>query len=246
MRAFGYRQSNSDHTLFLKRQNGKLTSLIVYVDDMVVTGNDPEECAALQRYLSTEFEMKDLGSLKYFLGIEVSISSSGIFLSQRKYIIDLLHETGMSACQPVATPLEEGLKLSVDPNQVPVDKGSYLRLVGCLMYLAHTRPDLAYALSVVSQYMHDPGEQHMNAVMRILRYLKGSPGKGILFKRNNHFSVEGYTDADWAGSIDDRRSTSGYFTFVGGNLVTWRSKKQNVVARSSEEAEYRVMSLEKL
>ncbi|KAM1346354.1 hypothetical protein ACFX13_036411 [Malus domestica] len=243
MRAFGYRQSNSDHTLFLKRQNGKLTALIVYVDDMVVTGNDPEERAALQRYLSTEFEMNDLGSLKYFLGIEVSRSSSGIFLSQRKYIIDLLHETGMSACQPVATPLEEGLKLSVDPNQVPIDKGRYQRLVGRLMYLAHTRPDLAYALSVVSQYMHDPGEQHMNAVTRILRYLKGSPGKGILFKRNNHFSVEGYTDADWAGSIDDRRSTSDYFTFVGGNLVTWRSKKQNVVAHSSAEAEYKGMAL---
>ncbi|XP_070667379.1 uncharacterized mitochondrial protein AtMg00810-like [Malus domestica] len=211
--------------------------------DMVVAGNDPEERAALQRYLSTEFEMKDLGSLKYFLGIEVSRSSSGIFLSQRKYIIHLLHKTGMSACQPIATPLEEGLKLSVDPNQVPVDKGRYQRLVGRLMYLAHIRPDLAYALSVVSQYMHNPGEQHMNVVMRILRYLKGSPGKGILFKRNNHLRVEGYTDADWTDSIDDRRSTSGYFTFVGVNLVTWRSKKQNVVARSSSEAEYKGMAL---
>ncbi|XP_050160303.1 secreted RxLR effector protein 161-like [Malus sylvestris] len=148
----------------------------------------------------------------------------------------------MSACQPVATPLEEGLKLSVDPNQVPVDKGRYQRLVGRLMYLAHTRPDLAYALSVVSQYMHDPGKHRMNAVIRILRYLKGSPGKGILFKKNNHLRVEGYIDADWAGSVDDRRSTSGYFTFVGGNLVTWRSKKQNVVARSSAEAEYRVLT----
>ncbi|CAN6677420.1 unnamed protein product [Malus baccata var. baccata] len=220
MRAFGYKQN-----------------------DMVVTGNDPEERAAFQRYLSTEFEMKDLGSLKCFLGIEVSRNSFGIFLSQRKYIIDLLHETGMSACQPVATPLQEGLKLSVNLNQVPVDKGRYQRLVGRLMYLAHTRPDLVYALSIVSQYMHDPGEQHMNVVMRILRYLKGSPSKRIFFKKNNHFSVKGYTDADWAGSIDDRRSTSGYFTFVGGNLVTWRSKKQNVVARSSAEAEYRGMAL---
>ncbi|XP_050160338.1 uncharacterized mitochondrial protein AtMg00810-like [Malus sylvestris] len=180
---------------------------------MVVTCNDPEERAALQRYLSTEFEMKDLRSLKYFLGIEVSRNSSGIFLSQRKYIIDLLHETGMSACQPVATPLKEGLKLSVDPNQVPVDKMRYQR------------------------------EQHMNAVMRILRYLKGSPGKEIFFKRNNHLRVEGYTDADWAGLIDDRGSTSGYFTFVEGNLVTWRSKKQNVVTRSSAEAEYRVVEI---
>ncbi|RVW42232.1 Retrovirus-related Pol polyprotein from transposon RE1 [Vitis vinifera] len=244
MRAFGYRQSNSDHTLFLKKQHGKITALIVYVDDMVVTGNDPEERKALQNYLSREFKMKDLGYLKYFLGIEVSRSSEGIFLSQRKYALDLLQETGMSGCQPVNTPIEEGLKLCVEPNQVSNDKGKYQRLVGRLMYLAHTRPDLAYALSVVSQYMHNTGEQHMNAVMRILRYLKNAPGKGILFAKNvNHQSIEVYTDADWAGAVDDRRSTSGYFTFVGGNLVTWKSKKQNVVARSSAEAEFRGMAL---
>ncbi|RVW37281.1 Retrovirus-related Pol polyprotein from transposon TNT 1-94 [Vitis vinifera] len=213
MRAFGYRQSNSDHTLFLKKQHGKITTLIVYVDDMVVTGNDPEERKALQNYLSREFEMKDLGPLKYFLGIEVSRSSEGIFLSQRKYALDLLQETGMSGCQPVNTPIEK-------------------------------RPNLAYALSVVSQYMHNPGEQHMNVVMHILRYLKNAPGKGILFAKNvDHQSIEVYTNADWAGAVDDRRSTSGYFTFVGGNLVTWKSKKQNVVARSSAEAEFRGMAL---
>ncbi|KAL6331889.1 hypothetical protein AAG906_020237 [Vitis piasezkii] len=110
----------------------------------------------------------------------------------------------MSRCQPVNTPIEEGLKLCVEPNQVSTDKGRYQRLVGRLMYLAHTRLDLAYALSVVSQYMHNPGEQHMNAVIRIL-------------------SIEVYTYVDWAGAVDDRRSTSGYFTFVGGNLVTWKS-----------------------
>ncbi|RVW62389.1 Retrovirus-related Pol polyprotein from transposon RE1 [Vitis vinifera] len=244
MRAFGYCQSNSDHTLFLKKQHGKIIALIVYVDDMVVIGNDPEERKALQNYLFREFEMKDLGHLKYFLGIEVSRSSEGIFLSQRKYVLDLLQETGMSGCQPVNTPIEEGLKLCVEPNQVSTDKGRYQRLVGRLMYLAHTRPDLTYALSVVSQYMHNPGEQHMNAVMRILRYLKNAPGKGILFAKNvNHQSIEVYTDADWAGAVDDRRSTSGYFTFVGGNLVTWKSKKQNVVARSSAEVEFRGMAL---
>ncbi|WJZ91854.1 hypothetical protein VitviT2T_010894 [Vitis vinifera] len=146
----------------------------------------------------------------------------------------------MSGCQPVNTPIEEGLKLCVEPNQVSIDKGRYRRLVGRLMYLAHTRSDLAYALSVVSQYMHNPGEQHMNAVMRILRYLKNAPGKGILFAKNvNHQSIEVYTDADWVGAVNDRRSTSGYFTFVGGNLATWKSKKQNVVARSSAEAEFR-------
>ena len=244
MRAFGYHQSNSDHTLFLKKQHGKITSLIVYVDDMVVIVNDPKERKALQNYLSREFEMKDLGPLKYFLGIEVSRSSEGIFLSQRKYALDLLQETGMSGCQPVNTLIEESLKLCVELNQVSTDKERYQRFVGRLMYLVHTRLDLAYALSVVSQYMHNPGEQHMNAVMCILRYLKNAPGKGILFTKNvDHQSIEVCTDADWAGAVEDRRSTFGYFTFLGGNLVTWKSKKQNVVACSNAEAEFRGMTI---
>ncbi|KAM7499356.1 hypothetical protein LguiA_023770 [Lonicera macranthoides] len=244
MRKFGYSQSNSDHTLFLKKSHEKITVLIVYVDDMVLTGNDPQEQQALKKLLSQEFEMKDLGDLKYFLGIEVSRSSKGIFLSQRKYALDLLSETGMLACQPSETPMEEGLKLELETDQVPVDKGRYQRLVGRLMYLAHTRPDISYALSIVSQFLHNPGEKHMQAVMRIISYLKATPGKGILFQKNENFlKIEGYTDADWAGNICDRRSTSGYFTFVGGNLVTWRSKKQNVVSRSSAEAEYRGMAI---
>ncbi|KAL5575115.1 hypothetical protein UlMin_016814 [Ulmus minor] len=147
---FGYHQSNSDHTLFLKKQQGKITALIVYVDDMVVTGNDPEERKELQTHLSREFEMKDLGPLKYFLGIEVSRSREGIVISQRKYALDLLQEIGMSSCQLADTPVEEGLKLCIESDQVLVDKGRYQRLVGRLMYLAHTRPDLAYALSIVS------------------------------------------------------------------------------------------------
>ena len=121
---------------------------------MMVTGNDPDERKALQSYLSSEFKMKDLGHLKYFLGIEVSRSDKEIFLSQRKYVLDLLQETGMSACQPIDTLVEEGLKLCVETNQVPVNKGRYQRLIGRLMYLVHTRPDLAYALSIVSQFMH--------------------------------------------------------------------------------------------
>ncbi|KAH9718244.1 hypothetical protein KPL71_022143 [Citrus sinensis] len=174
----------------------------------------------------------------------VSRSKGGIFLSQGKYALDLLHETGMTACQPIDTLIEERLKFCITSDQVPVDKGRYQSLIGRLMYLSHTRPDLAYALSVVSQFIHNPGEQHMKAVMRILRYLKTNPGKGILFFKNEDYSnIKVYTDANWAGSVSDRRSTSGYFTFVGGNLVTWRSKKQHVVARSSAEAEYRGMTL---
>ncbi|CAM8948608.1 unnamed protein product [Rhodiola kirilowii] len=243
MRKIDYKQSNSDHTLFLKHQHGKVTCLIIYVDDMVITGDDTDEIERLQKQLASEFEMKDLGELKYFLGIEVARGREGIYLCQRKYVLDLLTETGLLDCKPVDTPIEQNHYLAESFDQIPIDRISYQRLVGKLIYLTHTRPDIAYAVSVVSQFMHNPSEIHMNAVLRILKYLKSAPGRGVLFsKHNNITEVCGFTDADWAGNITDRRSTSGYFTFVGGNLVTWKSKKQKVVARSSAEAEYRGMA----
>ncbi|CAL9000931.1 unnamed protein product, partial [Prunus brigantina] len=164
--------------------------------------------------------MKDLGGLKYFLGIEVARSQQGIFLSQRKYVLDLLNETGMLGCKPADTPIVQNHNLEILPDQVPTNKDRYQRLVGRLIYLSHTRPDIAYAVSV---------------------YLKSAPGKGLMFSKHGHLEIEGFTDADWAGNRTDRRSTSGYFTFVGGNLVTWRSKKQKVCSLSSAEAEYRSM-----
>jgi hypothetical protein len=239
---FGFKQSNSDHTMFVKRQGGKITVLIVYVDDIIVTGDDEDEISSIKQRLATEFEVKDLGPLRYFLGIEVARSSRGIFLSQRKYVLDLLSDTGMLGCKPADSPFEANHKL-LGGVGTEVDKERYQRLVGRLIYLAHTRPDIAYAVGMVSQYMHDPREPHMDAVYRILRYLKATPGKGVLYEPHGHLDVQGYSDCDWAGSLDDRRSTSGYCTFVGGNLVTWRSKKQAVVARSSAEAEYRAMAL---
>ncbi|CAL8150681.1 unnamed protein product [Prunus armeniaca] len=225
IKKFGYVQSNSYHTLFLKRHKGKLTALIIYVDDMIVTGDDQAEMQNLQKYLASEFKMKSLGDLKYFLEIEVARSKHGIFISERKYVLDLLVETGMLDYKPIDTPSEQNHKLGLYPDQVHTDKERYQRIVEKLIYLAHTRPDIAYAVSVVSQFMHFPSEDHMSAVMRILRYLKVTPVEGLMFSKYGHTNVEGYTNADWAGSIIDRRSTSGYFTFVGGNLVIWRSKK---------------------
>ena len=186
--------------------------------------------------------MKHLGGLKYFLGIEVARSKAGRVLSQRKYVLDLLTEVGLLECKPVDTPIVQNHRLGEYSDQVPADKVRYQRLVGKFIYLSHTRPDIAYAASVVRQFMHNPSEDHMDAIIRILRYLKSSPGKGLLFSKNAHLDIEGYTVADWAGNILDRKSTSGYFTFVGGNLVTWRSKKQKVVALSSAEAEFRGMA----
>nr|KYP52584.1 hypothetical protein KK1_025538 [Cajanus cajan] len=148
----------------------------------------------------------------------------------------------MAACKPASTPLEPNLKLGNAEEDVAVDKEMYQRLVGRLIYLSHTRPDIAYAVSLISQFMHSPKETHLQVAHRILQYLKGTPGRGILFKRNGNVKLEAYTDADYAVSIVDRRSTTGYCTFLGGNLVTWRSKKQGVVARSSAEAEFRAMA----
>lgn len=242
MKKYGYNQSDSDHTLFIRRNGEKLTLLIIYVDDMIITGNDEEEITELQEKLSKEFEMKNLGKLKYFLGIEVARSNEGIFLSQRKYVLDFLAEVGMLDCKPVDTPIMQNYKSVEHTDSIPEDKENYQKLVGKLIYLSHTRPDIAYAVSVASQFMHSPKQEHMELVTRIIRYLKGSPGRGVMYKNNGNLDVCGYTDADWAGSQVDRRSTSGYFTFVGGNLVTWRSKKQNVVALSSAEAEFRGMT----
>lgn len=204
-------------------------------------GNDDVEIAWLKKALSRSFEVKDLGYLHYFLGIEVAYGVQGIYLSQRKYVVDLLTETGMLYCKPAVTPVEPNHRIAAESGDY-VDKQQYQRLVGRLIYLSHTRPDIAYAVSVVSRYMHDPRSGHMDAVNRILRYLKGCPGKGILFSAHGHLNIEGYTDADWAGCLDDRRSTSGYCMFVGGNLISWRSKKQSVVARSTAEAEFRAMA----
>ncbi|XP_043697021.1 mediator of RNA polymerase II transcription subunit 33A-like [Telopea speciosissima] len=241
MIANGYKQSNADHTLFVKKVGQHITILLVYVDDIVITGSDIQEIQNLKNYLGTEFEVKDLGRLRYFLGIEVAYSAKDISLSQRKYILDLLSDTGMLGCKPVDTPLEPNTHLKSKEGD-PVDKGTYQRLLERLIYLSHARPDITFAVSVVSQYMHDPYSSHMEAAYRILKYLKSSPGKGILYSPHSNPQIEAYTDADWAGSPDDRRSTSGYYTFVGGNLTTWRSKKQAVVARSSVEAEFRAMA----
>ena len=240
----GFKQSQGDHTLFVKHSNeGKRAVLIVYVDDIILTGDDNGEIDKLKKLLAFEFEIKDLGEVKYFLGMEFARSKQGISVCQRKYVLDLLGETGMLGCKPAETPMECNLKFEAAQPENQIDKEKYQKLVGKLIYLAHTRPDITFVVGVVSQFMHSPGQEHYDAVIRILRYLKGTPGKGLFFANNGHFQVEIYTGADWAGSITDRRSTSGYCSFVGGNLVSWRSKKQSVVARSSAEAEYRAAAL---
>ncbi|GKE53143.1 putative RNA-directed DNA polymerase [Tanacetum coccineum] len=182
---------------------------------MVITGNDEEEIKRLKEGLFTEFEMKDLENLKYFLGIEVLRSPKGIFICQKKYILDLLAEIRMINCKPADTPMMVNQKLFIEKKAKLADKNRYQRLVGKLIYLSHTRPDITYAVGVVSRFMHQPQVAHMNAVLRIVRYLKGTAGHGVLFRSNGHLNIQMYTYADWAGDKGTRRSTSGYFSLVG-------------------------------
>ncbi|RVW62261.1 Retrovirus-related Pol polyprotein from transposon RE1 [Vitis vinifera] len=184
-------KNQADHTLFFKKSHaGKLAILIVYVDDIILSGNDMGELQNLKKYLSEEFEVKDLGNLKYFLGMEVARSRKGIVVSQRKYILDLLKETGMLGCKPIDTPMDSQKKLGIEKESTPVDRGRYQRLVGRLIYLSHTRPDIGFAVSAVSQFMHSPTEEHMEAVYRILRYLKMTPGKGLFFRKTENRDTE--------------------------------------------------------
>lgn len=137
--------------------------MLVYVDDIIVTGNDEREKQRLKQNLIKEFEIKELGKLRYFLGIEVSYSKQGIFISQRKYVTDLLEETGKLGCKPVTTPIEPNQRLAEAKEEAAVDREMYQRLVGKLIYLAHTRPDISYAVSLISQFMHNPKESHLQA-----------------------------------------------------------------------------------
>ena len=157
--------------------------------------------------------------------MEIARSQKGISISQWKYTLDLLQETRMLGCKPVDTPLDPNNKLEMEEEGPLADKGRYQRLVGKLIYLSRTRPDTGFAISMVSRFMNRPTEKHFEAVFRILQYLKKSLGRSLYFKKTTERNVEVFTDVDWAGSLTDQRSTTGYCTLVWGNLVTWRSKK---------------------
>ena len=238
----GFSGSSFDTALFLRRSDHDTTILLLYVDDMIITGDDVQGIQDLKLFLGSQFEMKDLGPLNYFLGIEVSSSTDGYYLTQAKYTSDLISRANITDSKIVDTPIEYNCRLNSRDGESLSDYTLYRQLVGSLIYLTVTRPDISYAVHIVSQFMAAPRSPHYAAVLRILRYLKGTIFDGLHFSSHSSLTLQAYSDADWAGDPTDRRSTTGYCFMLGDFLISWRSKKQIVVARSSTEAEYRALT----
>ena len=247
LKSEGFTASSADPCMYIKRKKGKTLILALYVDDTVIAANCKHMLADIKRKLSAKFKMEDLGEVKYILGMSVKRDRQAGTLSidQRGYIEGVLKRFGMDQCNPVSTPLEAGKQLTkTDEKEEGVDTRRYQEIVGSLIYASiTTRPDIAHAVNVLSQQMAKPNNEHWSAAKRVLRYLKGSLDVGILFRKSDNFELVGYSDADWAGCNDSRKSTSGYVFMLGGNVISWTSKKQPVVALSTTEAEYIALCL---
>ncbi|XP_030964271.1 uncharacterized protein LOC115985469 [Quercus lobata] len=232
-------QSKADYSLFTRRQVDVFMVLLVYVDDVLIDCNDKVEIDRFEVMLDDKFKLKDLGDSKYFLGLEVARLDKGIALCHRKYTLEVLNDAGMLGCKPAKTPMEQSLKLSKLEGEELNDPSSYRRLVGRLLYLTITRPNITFDVHKFSQYMSRPRKPHLDAAYRILQYLKSEPGKGLMFSSKTDLHLKGFVDADWALCSDTRKSMTGYSIFIGDSLVSWKSKKQSTVSRSSVEVEYK-------
>ncbi|KAM0000492.1 putative RNA-directed DNA polymerase [Helianthus debilis subsp. tardiflorus] len=249
----GFHGSKTDPSLFIYSSAGTLLYMLVYVDDIILTGNNPTAMDSVVKSLSSTFAIQDMGTLSYFLGIEVQSKGPDLILSQRKYILEILNKAGLSQSKPVSSPCSPSVHLVLGDSPSFDNPVRYRQIVGALQYLTLTRPDIAFAVNKVCQFMHSPTENHWSAVKRILRYLQGSLNHGLLFRRSsgstlhaytdaNYRSLTAYSDADWAGCPDDRRSTGGFAIYLGSNLVSWSARKQRTVSRSSTESEYKALA----
>ncbi|KAL6327702.1 hypothetical protein AAG906_022764 [Vitis piasezkii] len=239
----GFNSSNDDSSMFVHFGRHSTLIVLVYVDDIIVTGSSPVLIQQLIHKLHSLFALRDLGQLSYFLGIEVTYDGGSMHLSQRKYITDLLQRTSMLDSKAAATPGTVGLSLSQFDGDLMDDVTMYRSVVGALQYATLTWPDIAFSVNKACQFMHRPTSTHWSSIKRILRYLKGTITHGLLLQPSAHFTIQAYTDADWGAQPDDRRSSSGYLVYLGNNLVSWTASKQKVVSRSSAESEYRGLAI---
>ena len=239
--AFGFENSPTERTLYVKRVDDVFLIMVVYVDDMLLTGPNEKHIADFKADLHASFEMSDLGHLHHYLGIQFMQVDGGIALCQSKYIDTLLQRFGLEDCKPIATPMETGLHLSLHDVGDAFDVVLYQQAVGCLIYLCITRPDIQFVVSQMSRFMHCPGVKHWQAVKRIFRYLSGTQSLGLFYPKGGSLppDLHAFSDSDWAGCYDTRVSTSGFCFMLGSSCISWLSKKQPTVATSSCEAEYR-------
>ncbi|WRX14580.1 Reverse transcriptase [Theobroma cacao] len=235
--------SRSDYALFTKAtDHGEFLALLVYVDDILITSSSVNLADAVKFFLQSKFKLKDLGSLKYFLGLKVARSDARIIVCQRKYTLDLLHDYRLLDAKPVSTPIDYNHKLvKNDGNLVLTDCTQYRQLVGKLIYLTFTRPDITYSVQVLSQFMDKPTIGHMQVAYKVLKYLKNALGQGILFSSKSALHLIAFIDSDWVSCRDTRRLVIGFGLLLGDSLISWRFKKQAMVVRSSTKAEYRAM-----
>jgi histone deacetylase 1/2 len=238
--SLGFSASKAYTSLFFYNKGGVTIFMLIYVDDIIVASSSEKAVDALLHDLGLDFALKDLGELHYFLGIEVKKVHDGIILSQEKYANDLLHRVNMQICKAVDTPLFVADKLSLTDGEVfnSEDATCYRSIVGALQYIMYTRPDIAFSVNKVCQFLHAP----TTAVKRILRYLHGTISLGLRLSRSSSTIISAFSDADWAGCPDDRRSTGGFAVYLGSNLISWNARKQATVSRSSTEAEYKSLA----
>lgn len=238
----GFIQSSFDHSLFTKRHNEHIVVVLVYVDDMLVAVNDLKLIEQTMAELYAKFKIKDLRTLRYFLGIEFSRSSKGILMNQRKYALEMIEELGLTGAKPYWTPLDPNLKLTtvevdeaggVTNDPILIDIGSYQRLIGRLLYLTLTRPDIGFIVQTLSQFLQNPKKSHMEAAIKVVRYVKRQPAMGILVSSKKENKLVAYCDADWASCPNTRMSVTSFLIKHGESLLSWISKKQTTISRSS-------------
>ncbi|KAL0387818.1 UNVERIFIED_CONTAM: Retrovirus-related Pol polyprotein from transposon RE1 [Sesamum radiatum] len=239
---YSFTQSPHENCLFIKHSTAGLLIFLVYVDDVLLTGPSEHQILDVKWFLDLEFTIKDMGLAKYFLGLEIAQCVAGLSITQHKYVQNIFQDTGLTSCRPASTHLPLAVKLSSHDTAALQDPSPYRYLVGRLLHLSFTRSDIVFCAQQLCQFVHQPGQVHMDATLHLVRYLKGNLEQGLFFPCSNSLHLIAFCDADWAGCVDFERSLTGYFIFLGDAFISWKTKKQLIVARSTDEAEYRSLA----